>query len=156
MTWSARIEHTPAGLALTFGAPLSRLDMAPDVAQHLASLLATEARAAVAGMKPTTAAGPLLSSTNPDSFPQRKEIPTDFGTADLSLLAVEARSRMAGVVRTLEAENGSHAVVRRQAAVDRQNGASDSFMAENMPVQVIGNAHPLCCDCDPCLNGGHP
>ncbi len=44
MTWSARIEHTPAGLALTFGAPTSRLDMAPDVAQHLASLLAVEAR----------------------------------------------------------------------------------------------------------------
>jgi hypothetical protein len=34
VTWSARIQHTPAGLALTFGAPLSRLDMAPDVARH--------------------------------------------------------------------------------------------------------------------------
>jgi hypothetical protein len=50
VTWSARIEHTPAGLALTFGAPLSRLDMAPDVAQHLASLLAVEARHRLAGV----------------------------------------------------------------------------------------------------------
>ena len=82
MTWSARIEHTSGGLALTFGAPLSRLDMAPDVAEHLASLL-----------------------------------------------AVEARARMTSVVRTLETENGSHAVLR-------------------------GDAHPNCCDCDGCLNGG--
>ena len=89
MTWSARIEHTPAGLALTFGAPLNRLDMAPDVAQHLASLL-----------------------------------------------AIEARHRLTGVVRTLEAENGSHAVVR-------------------------SGAHCLQCECSACmhgetpLNGGH-
>jgi hypothetical protein len=82
MTWHARIEHTPAGLALTFGAPLSRLDMAPDVAQHLASLL-----------------------------------------------AVEARHRLAGVVRTLEAETS----------------------AIQLPLDV---PHPLCCDCDDCLNGG--
>lgn len=83
MSWSARIEHTPAGLALTFGAPLSRLDMAPDVAQHLASLL-----------------------------------------------AVEARHRLAGVVRTLTAENSSTSVVR-------------------------SGTHPLCCDDDCCLNGDH-
>ena len=50
MSWSARIEHTPAGLALTFGAPLSRLDMTADVAQHLASLLAVEARHRLAGV----------------------------------------------------------------------------------------------------------
>ena len=83
MSWAARIEHTPAGLALTFGAPLSRLDMTADVAQHLASLL-----------------------------------------------AVEARHRLAGVVRALGAENGSHAVLVRER-------------------------HPLCCDCEPCLNGDH-
>jgi len=82
LSWSARIEHTPAGLALTFGAPLSRLEMAPDVAQHLASLL-----------------------------------------------AVEARQRLAGVVRTLEAENSS--------------------------IRVEHGSHPLCCDCEPCLNGDH-
>jgi hypothetical protein len=50
VTWSARIEHTSSGLALTFGAPLSRLDMAPDVAQHLASLLAVEARHRLQGV----------------------------------------------------------------------------------------------------------
>lgn len=50
MTWSARIVHTPAGLALTFGAPLSRLDMSADVAQHLASLLAVEARHRMRGV----------------------------------------------------------------------------------------------------------
>ncbi len=81
MTWQARIEHTPGGLALTFGQPLSRIDMAPDVAQHLASLLAVEARAA-----------------------------------------------MLGVVSTLEAEN------------------SQLYVGHSL-------AHPLCCDCDPCLNG---
>lgn len=58
MTWQARIEHTPAGLALTFGAPLSRLDMAPDVAQHLASLLAVEARHRLAGVVRTLEAEP--------------------------------------------------------------------------------------------------
>lgn len=82
MSWQARIEHTPAGLALTFGAPLSRLDMAPDVAQHLASLL-----------------------------------------------AVEARYRLVSVVRTLENE--------KPPCIHRKD------------------AHPLCCDCDDCLNGGH-
>ncbi len=50
MTWQARIEHTPAGIALTFGAPLSRLDMSADVAQHLASLLAVEARHRMRGI----------------------------------------------------------------------------------------------------------
>lgn len=56
MTWSARIEHTPTGIALTFGAPLSRLDMAPDVAQHLASLLAVEAQHRLAGVVAVLAA----------------------------------------------------------------------------------------------------
>jgi hypothetical protein len=56
MTWSARIEHTPAELALTFGAPLSRLDMAPEVAAHLASLLAVEARHRLAGVVSTLVA----------------------------------------------------------------------------------------------------
>lgn len=72
MSWSAHIQHTPQGLALTFPEPLSRLDMTSEVAAHLASLL-----------------------------------------------AVEARQRMAGVVRALEAEN---------TAVRFQPG------------------HPLCCD----------
>jgi len=73
VTWSARIEHTSSGLALTFPEPLSRLDMSNDVAAHLASLL-----------------------------------------------AIEARQQVAGVVRTLTIERSKH---------------------------------PLCCDCENCLNG---
>ena len=65
MTWSARIEHTSAGLALTFGAPLSRLDMAPDVAQHLASLLAVEARHRLAGVVRTLEAENTAASVPP-------------------------------------------------------------------------------------------
>ncbi len=102
MSWQARIEHTPAGLALTFGAPLSRLDMAPDVAQHLASLL-----------------------------------------------AVEARHRLAGVVRTLEAENS-------QLYVGQRLPDYCAAAAENACTSVVPtSAHPLCCDCDDCLNGDH-
>lgn len=44
-----------------------------------------------------------------------------------SLIAIEARSRLLGVVRTLEAEK---------------------------PLYVhTADAHPLSCDCDSCLNG---
>lgn len=67
MTWSARIVHTPAGLALTFGAPLSRLDMSADVAQHLASLLAVEARHRLAGVVRTLEAENSLMSVEPTS-----------------------------------------------------------------------------------------
>jgi len=63
MSWQARIEHTPAGLALTFGAPTSRLDMAPDVAQHLASLLAVEARHRMRGV-----VGALVEQPNPNDI----------------------------------------------------------------------------------------
>lgn len=94
MTWSARIEHTPDGLALTFGAPLSRLDMSNDVAAHLASLL-----------------------------------------------AVEARQQVLGVVRTLTAENGSTSALRRESQKQLYIGTTD--------------AHPLCCDCETYLNGDH-
>lgn len=110
MSWAARIEHTPDGIALTFGAPLARLDMAPEVAEHLASLL-----------------------------------------------AVEARRRLAGVVSTLAAETGSHAVVvRRQAAqgvgllrsVDNCENTHDyGFLT------TVEENHPLCCDCLDCMNG---
>lgn len=44
MSWSAHLQHTPEGLALCFREPVSRLDMSPEVAEHLASLLAVEAR----------------------------------------------------------------------------------------------------------------
>lgn len=60
MSWQARIEHTADGIALTFGAPLARLDMAPDVAAHLASLLAVEARHRMAGVVRALEAEPVL------------------------------------------------------------------------------------------------
>jgi len=50
VSWSAHLTHTASGLALTFAAPISRLDMAPDVAAHLANLLAVEARHRVRGV----------------------------------------------------------------------------------------------------------
>jgi hypothetical protein len=84
VSWSAYLQHTDTGLAIVFAGPVSRLDMAPDVAQHLASLL-----------------------------------------------AVEARHRLAGVVRTLRAELPSTSAVRMR------------------------EPHALCCDCDNCLNGDH-
>ena len=100
MTWLARIEHTPDGLALTFGAPLSRLDMAPDVAQHLASLL-----------------------------------------------AVEARHRMRGVVAAVE-------ITQKLGNSRAPHRATDVVGAENASTSpVVRHGHPLCCDCDHCLNG---
>lgn len=56
MTRSAHITHTPTGLALTFAEPVTRLDMAPDVAAHLASLLAVEAAHRMRGVVGTLAA----------------------------------------------------------------------------------------------------
>lgn len=70
-----------------------------------------------------------------------------------SLLAVEARQRLVGVVRTLEAENGSRAVARCRLRGDRQNGVSECFLPKNMPVRVIG-AHPHFCDCLDCMSPG--
>ena len=92
MTWAARLTHTPTGLALTFGEPVSRLDMAPDVAQHLASLL-----------------------------------------------AVEERHRMRGVVAELD---------------DHQSAVLPGNPEQSRSVRLIGG-HPLCCDCEPSLNGDH-
>jgi hypothetical protein len=107
MTWSARIEHTPAGLALTFGAPLSRLDMSADVAAHLASLL-----------------------------------------------AVEARHRLAGVVSTLVAENACTSAVRMRPKPKTSQTHPNTELAENKQFYVGQNlAHALQCDCDLCLNG---
>lgn len=50
MTWHAHLQHTDTGLALTFAQPVTRLDMTADVAAHLASLLAIEARHRMAGV----------------------------------------------------------------------------------------------------------
>jgi len=129
MTWSARIEHTPAGLALTFGAPLSRLDMAPDVAAHLASLLAVEARHRLAGVVSTLEA--VFSHESParpygavgndgNSRPSRRTT------------HVDCRHRLAGVVDGL-----------------------NPVRAENTCTSVEQtSAHALQRDCDDCLNGG--
>jgi hypothetical protein len=62
--------------------------------------------------------------------PPRLDIAPDVAAHLASLLAVEARHRLAGVVRTLEAENASMRV-------------------EPTP------AHALQRDCEPCLNGDH-
>lgn len=85
MSWVLRIENQPDGLRLRFPEPLSTLDMTPDVAQHLASLL-----------------------------------------------AVEARHRMLGVV----------AVLNTERLVNKQNR-----------VTADDDDHVLMCTCDSCLNG---
>lgn len=85
MTFSARIEHTAGGLAITFAEPLTRLDMSADVAAHLAGLLAVEARQ-------HRGAGSSVFVPHTEESQKRLYVTT-------------------------------------------------------------GNVHPLCCDCEPCLNG---
>jgi hypothetical protein len=71
-----------------------------------------------------------------------------------SLLANEARARMTGVVSTLEAENGSRVVVRRLAQPRTSQTVFNTVWAENKPNALTGSSqHPLCCDCEACLNG---
>jgi hypothetical protein len=86
MSWSARIAHTSAGLAIVFAGPVTRLDFTPDVAAHFASLLAAEARSAASG-------------------------------------------------------------------VDHENGGFRAQVRARSGVSMITRLHPLCCTCDPCLNG---
>lgn len=54
MSFQAHITHTPTGLAITFAESVRRLDMAPDVAAHLASLIAIEARQRMLGVVSAT------------------------------------------------------------------------------------------------------
>ena len=61
----------------------------------------------------------------------RLTMTSDVAAHFASLLAIEARHRLVGVVRTLEAEN-------------KQNG-----------VTVDDDDHVLMCTCDSCLNGDH-
>lgn len=68
MSWSAHIQHTPQGLALTFPEPLSRLDMTSDVAAHLASLLAVEARRRMVGVVEALVAVPVALDTRHAHF----------------------------------------------------------------------------------------
>lgn len=71
----------------------------------------------------------------------RLDFTPDVAAHFARLLAAEASA--AGVGCSLEAENGSRAVVVGRGA------------AENKQNRVTGGAHPLCCDCDGCLNGDH-
>ena len=57
MSWAAHIIHTDGGLAIQFAEPTTRLDMTPDVAAHLASLLAVEARQRMTGVVRTLEVG---------------------------------------------------------------------------------------------------
>lgn len=73
-----------------------------------------------------------------------------------SLLAVEARHRLAGVVRTLEAENAGTSALRMLPQPKTSQTHSRAELAKNSCVPVEpASAHPLCCDCEPCLNGDH-
>lgn len=65
----------------------------------------------------------------------RLDMTPDVAAHFARLLAAEASL---GVIGTLEAEKGSHAVVR-ESQKQLHVGSTD--------------AHPLCCDCDACLNG---
>lgn len=68
----------------------------------------------------------------------RLDFTPDVAAYFARLLAAEASST--GVGTTLEAENGPRApVVATRVTVRR----------------VCSNPHPLCCDCDGCLNGDH-
>jgi hypothetical protein len=126
MSFACHLQHTPTGLALTFAAPTDRIDMTAVVAAHLASLLLTEARS---HNHEGCGSGPLESPMITAIAPRRSVRNARLGTTDdLSLLAIEARSQVAGVVRTLTAENASTSL---------------------LPMQ----GHPNCCDCDGCLNG---
>ncbi len=67
----------------------------------------------------------LTFATPVDRLDMTAEVAEHFA----SLIAIEARARVAGVVRTLAAETSL--------------------------IRVQHGSHPLCCDCDPCLNGSH-
>lgn len=75
----------------------------------------------------------------------------------VALFGVEARHRMAGVVRTLSNRGDEH-----HGSVGTMNAATASVVrpleADNgsRAVVVGGEQHCLQCDCDECLNqGGH-
>lgn len=68
----------------------------------------------------------------------RLTMTSDTAAHFASLLAIEARHQMAGLVRTLDG--------------DRRTASTASLVPAVLPFTVIG-AHALCCDCDPCLNG---
>ena len=56
-----------------------------------------------------------------------------------SLLAIEARHRMRGVVAALD---------------DHQTADLSAIPEQSRTVELITACHPLCCHCDACLNPG--
>lgn len=58
----------------------------------------------------------------------RLDLTPDVAEHFASLIAIEARARVAGVVRQLELE-------------------------ASRPVELAGDVHPIFCNCDGCLNG---
>ena len=108
----------------------------------------------------------------------RLRFPEPLATLDMSsetashlasLLAVEARSRLVGVVRTLEtrrtgddgfnpvrAENASTSVVRMLPQPKTPIKHSDREWLENKAIRVQDGSHLLCCTCDRCLHGETP
>jgi hypothetical protein len=82
----------------------------------------------------------------------------DFDEADepesVSAVALEARARVVGVVRALTAGNGSHAAVGILRQPKTRPKDSDTEWLRNKQFWVQQSfAHPLCCNCDTCLNG---
>jgi hypothetical protein len=66
VSFHAHLQHTETGLAIVFAGPVSRLDMAPDVATHLASLLAIEARHRMLGVVAELTRPVELVTTHPN------------------------------------------------------------------------------------------
>ncbi len=98
-----------------------------------------------------TAGGLAITFAQPLS---RLDMSADVAAHFASLIAIEARHHVAGVVRTLEAENGSTSVVPMRVQPKTRQTELNSFMPKNKPNRVTdGHEHPLCCDCDHCLNG---
>jgi hypothetical protein len=74
-----------------------------------------------------TATGLAITFAQPVA---RIDLTPDVAEHFASLIAIEARARVAGVVSTLRTEESQKQLYIRSA-----------------------DAHPLCCDCDNCLNG---
>ena len=94
-----------------------------------------------------TATGLAIVFAGPVS---RLDMTSDTAAHFASLLAVEARHRMRGVVAAVAKTSCNHQGYGSEvcATVAQNNGDS------NAPHGGAG-IHPLCCDCSPCLNGDH-
>ena len=77
----------------------------------------------------------------------RLDLTPDVAEHFASLIAIEARAHLTGVVRTLEAQNLDVSPSRHRAAM-RIAGNSNAPHGD-------AHIHPNCCDCEKCLNGDH-